>query len=87
MLQDFSIFTAYCFRCQGVSADGDAIDSDDEAGEGGEFGDEGVTAGDGAVAMEGTDAETLPPPPEPRVDPDGWETVARGKSKGGRRKP
>jgi hypothetical protein len=68
-------------RSQGVEG-GDAIDSDDEDGCGDDT--EGIIAaelaaiteeGEGAMEMEDGDEEEE----VPRVDPDGWETVARGK--------
>lgn len=81
-------------RCQGINESGDAMDSGDEDDVDGMIDDDGDEIGvlarsvlgeDGAAMDEQTDGTLLPPQP-PLVDPDGWETVARGKAKTGRRK-
>ncbi len=61
-------------QCKGISATGDAMDSDDD-----EDVEEGADLDTIAEEEDGETMEVLPPPP--RVDPDGWETVARGKSR------
>ena len=70
-------------RSQGLEG-GDAIDSDDDDG----GGDDGVkvaqlaAVAEGGMEMEEEEEDEV----APKVDPDGWETVARGKKiKGSRR--
>lgn len=71
-------------KCQGLGPSGDVIDSDDDEDEEGAVMDAGgLGAGDeGADAGGAMEAEAEQAPSQPLVDPDGWETVIRGKSKG-----
>lgn len=70
-------------RSQGLSNTGDAMDSDEEREEGAAGGaaDLAAIAEDGDEA-DGTAMDAVEEVEEPRVDPDGWETVKRGKAKG-----
>jgi hypothetical protein len=76
-------------KCQGMSATGDAMDSDEE--------DEDPAAEAAlnaelhastleAIAEGAAEADEEEEEPTMTVDPDGWETVARGKTKPGRKK-
>ena len=71
-------------RSQGLEG-GDAIDSDDEGGDdGADTSAQLVAIAEGAMEMEDDDEEEEEA--APKVDPDGWETVARGKKTKGKRR-
>ena len=76
------LFFLVLSRSQGLEC-GDAADSDDEGGGAGidiaDAIEEGDEEGGESAAM---DEEPSAPVP----DPDGWETVSRGKSKAGKKK-
>jgi hypothetical protein len=78
------LFSLVLSRSQGLEC-GDTADSDDEGGGAGidiaDAIEEGDEEGGESAAMDEEEPSSAPVP-----DPDGWETVSRGKSKAGKKK-